>query len=381
MIAKVSLFRTVLALMLAVLVATPGLAEMPPAEERIGWFHEEHIVDYAYIAEYAVLPKRDDVTIVDSRPARKYSGGHIPTSATLPQSQFDALAAGVLPENKDQLLIFYCGGYKCPLSHKSAFAAEAMGYTNIKVYAAGDPDWKANGGVLSIDTARLQQMMAGEDPVMVVDSRPRGRKYDAGHIPGALSLPDSVFETHAGLLPADKNASLVFYCGGYICKLSDNSAKKAMALGYENVVTYQIGFPAWKKEVGIVAMNTSPDATPAAAAAPAMPAAGEGIVPIDVFQKLLAEAPDSMVVVDVRDEAEYAAGHLEGSLNIPVGKLDDQLFDLPDNKQIVFVCTSGGRSGEAFDLTKLLRPELNAGFVDAVIAFNADGTLDIKPHE
>lgn len=379
--------RTLIGLVMALaLVAGPATfaqaeeQKMPPKEERIGWFHDAKIVDYDFIKGYAVLPKRDDVMIIDSRPARKYSAGHIPTSVLMPDSKFEEMAAGILPEAKDQLLIFYCGGYHCKLSHKSAYKAEKMGYSNIKVYAAGSPDWKAKGEVMSIDTAMLQQMMAGEDPVLIVDSRPKGRKYDAGHIPGALSIPDKQFEKYAGMLPTDKATNLVFYCGGFICKLSDNSARKAMALGYKKVKTYQAGFPAWKKEVGVVAKNVTPDTATAAAAAPAMPAAGEGIMSIADFKAALATPPADLLIVDVRDAEEFAAGAIPGSLNMPVGGLDDTMFELPDDKRIVFTCTSGGRSGEAYDLVKLLRPELKAVFVDAVVKYNKDGTVEITAH-
>ena len=52
-----------------------------------------------------------DAMIVDSRPKQpRYDQGHIPTAVSLPDSQFDNLAADVLPSNKDAQLIFYCGG-------------------------------------------------------------------------------------------------------------------------------------------------------------------------------------------------------------------------------------------------------------------------------
>jgi len=44
--------------------------------------------------------------------------------------------AGKLPQDKSTLLIFYCGGVECMLSHNSAFKAEKLGYTNIRVYSA-----------------------------------------------------------------------------------------------------------------------------------------------------------------------------------------------------------------------------------------------------
>lgn len=375
---------TGLAMAVAVAFAPVSIAwaeqAAPTAEDKAGWYHEEHVVDYDFIAPYAVLPQRDDVMIVDSRPDRMFGPGHIPTSVLIPDSKF-AEMTDMLPEAKDQMLIFYCGGYACKLSHKSAFKAEELGYTNVKVYAAGFPDWKEKGGSVSINTAYVQQLMAGEEPVMVYDSRPKGSKYDKGYIPGAVSLPDSKFETMSGILPANKDTALVFYCGGFICKLSDNSAQAAMKMGYTKVFTYPAGYPEWKKLVGVVAMLVSPDTNAAASmAVPEMAAPGEGAIDIEVFKGLLAERPDNLVIVDVRDAEERAVAFLEGSLHIAVGELEDKVFDLPDDKKIVFICTAGGRSGEAYDLAKLLNPGLDVAFVDAVVKYNKDGTIEVSPH-
>ncbi|MDV7145414.1 rhodanese-like domain-containing protein [Tropicimonas sp. TH_r6] len=375
---------TGLAMAVAVAFAPVSIAwaeqAAPTAEDKAGWFHEEHVVDYDFIAPFAVLPQRDDVLIVDSRPDRMFGPGHIPTSVLIPDSKF-AEMTDMLPEAKDQMLIFYCGGYACKLSHKSAFKAEEMGYTNVKVYAAGFPDWKEKGGSVSINTAYLQQLMAGEEPVLVVDSRPKGSKYDKGYIPGAISLPDTKFDTMSGLLPTAKDTALVFYCGGFICKLSDNSAQAAMEMGYTKVFTYPAGYPEWKKLVGVVAMLVSPDTNATAAmTAPDMPAPGEGAMGVEEFNKILAERPDNVLIVDVRDVEEFAAGALQDTMNVPVGELEDKVFDLPDDKKIIFICTSGGRSGEAYDLSKLLNPGLDVAFLDAVVKYKKDGTIEVTPH-
>ena len=70
--------------------------------------------------------------IIDSRPAAQYDG-HIPGAINIPDSQFDKLV-DKLPADKATLLLFYCGGLECMLSHNSAFKAEKLGYTNVKVY-------------------------------------------------------------------------------------------------------------------------------------------------------------------------------------------------------------------------------------------------------
>jgi hypothetical protein len=44
------------------------------------------------------------------------------------------------------------------------------------------------------------------------------------------------------------------------------------------------------------------------------------------------------------------------------------------------VCGTGGRSGEAYDMVKLLRGELTAYFLDADLKFNADGSYTVKAH-
>lgn len=46
----------------------------------------------------------------------------------------------------------------------------------------------------------------------------------------------------------------------------------------------------------------------------------------------------TMAVLDVRPEVEYAAGHLPGAINIPLGELENLLTLLPRNKEIVAYC-------------------------------------------
>ena len=49
---------------------------------------------------------------------------------------------------------------------------------------------------------------------LIIDSRPKRPKYDKGYIPIAISIPDSKFGKMIDKLPKDKNALLIFYCGG-----------------------------------------------------------------------------------------------------------------------------------------------------------------------
>ena len=65
---------------------------------------------------------------------------------------------------------------------------------------------------------------------------------------------------------------------------------------------------------------------------------------------------EKAVVVDVCDPAEYAAGHVTGSKNIPLAQLESQLAAAVKNKAtpVILVCASGMRSSRAVSVaTKL----------------------------
>lgn len=54
---------------------------------------------------------------------------------------------------------------------------------------------------------------------------------------------------------------------------------------------------------------------------------------------LISRLHDGLVtVLDVRPEDEFALGHLPGALNIPLGKLEHRLADLPTDREIIAYC-------------------------------------------
>ena len=52
-------------------------------------------------------------------------------------------------------------------------------------------------------------------------------------------------------------------------------------------------------------------------------------------------------LVDVRTPAEFAGGHVKGSVNIPLNTVPAQLVKFKNKKNIIVFCQSGGRSGQA----------------------------------
>lgn len=65
---------------------------------------------------------------------------------------------------------------------------------------------------------------------------------------------------------------------------------------------------------------------------------------------------EKAVVVDVRDPAEFAAGHVTGAKSIPLGELEAKLPGAVKNKALplILVCASGARSGRAVAIAKKL---------------------------
>ena len=65
---------------------------------------------------------------------------------------------------------------------------------------------------------------------------------------------------------------------------------------------------------------------------------------------------EKAVVVDVCEPAEFAAGHVTGAKNVPLGELETKLSGAVKNKTLplILVCASGARSGRAVAIAKKL---------------------------
>ena len=74
-------------------------------------------------------------------------------------------------------------------------------------------DWKFHS-IVDVDFVMQQVKVPMPEDVMLIDSRPKRAKYDKGHIPMAVNIPDSKFDKMTDKLPADKSSPLIFYCQG-----------------------------------------------------------------------------------------------------------------------------------------------------------------------
>ena len=58
------------------------------------------------------------------------------------------------------------------------------------------------------------------------------------------------------------------------------------------------------------------------------------------------------MIIDVRTPGEFAGGHINGSVNIPLNVLPSKIGSLDKNKALVLCCASGMRSGSACSILK-----------------------------
>lgn len=70
--------------------------------------------------------------------------------------------------------------------------------------------------------------------------------WKEGHIPGAIDFASNKAKL-AKLLPKDKSALVVAYCGGPQCGAYAAAAKAAKELGYTNVKHLSAGISGWKE--------------------------------------------------------------------------------------------------------------------------------------
>ncbi|MGH3756532.1 rhodanese-like domain-containing protein [Actinophytocola sp.] len=67
-------------------------------------------------------------------------------------------------------------------------------------------------------------------------------------------------------------------------------------------------------------------------------------VPSVAVPELPAELPEQTVLLDVREQDEWDAGHAPQAQHIPMSELAGRLGELPDDQELLVICRSGGRS-------------------------------------
>jgi rhodanese-related sulfurtransferase len=94
----------------------------------------------------------------------------------------------------------------------------------------------------ALTTEDLWQRIKRKDRLVVLDVRPQ-EEYEAGHIPGAVSIPLEDLKKRVKELP--KSKQIVAYCRGPVCALAPEATRFLKRKGY-NVKRLVEGAPDWE---------------------------------------------------------------------------------------------------------------------------------------
>ncbi len=159
---------------------------------------------------------------------------------------------------------------------------------------------------------------------VVIDGR-TNEEFDEAHIAGALSTSayDTGFATKVSRVAPD-GAEII------VVAASDGDERDAAellaAVGMRVRGFLEGGMTAWRTEERPVRKI-------------------ELIDPDELARR--ADGAEPPLILDVRNDAEYAGEHIPGSLHIPYGDLADRFDELPRERPIAAICRGGKRSGLA----------------------------------
>jgi hypothetical protein len=98
------------------------------------------------------------------------------------------------------------------LALTAGFATTTLA-ADTKKKDASNADWKFHD-IVDVDFVMQHISVPMAENVKIIDARPKRAKYDKGHIPGAVSIPNSSFDKMTAQLPAPKDTLLIYYCEG-----------------------------------------------------------------------------------------------------------------------------------------------------------------------
>jgi hydroxyacylglutathione hydrolase len=159
---------------------------------------------------------------------------------------------------------------------------------------------------------------------LLVDAR-TNEQFDEAHIPGAISASaaDTGFATKVGHVVApDRELIVVAASDGY----EREAAELLGAVGLAVRGFLAGGMTAWRSED--------------------RPVERIELIGPDALSERIADGGEPLVL-DVRDDDEFAAGRIPGSVHIPYPQLVGRLSELPADREIAVVCSGGKRSGLA----------------------------------
>jgi len=182
---------------------------------------------------------------------------------------------------------------------------------------------------LALKPASLAELFAGG--ATVLDSRSPA-EFDAGHLPGSINLPvaSAGFGTRAGWA-LDPNDALVIVAAD--AAAIEATTSRLQAVGFWTLSGACVADPAAWEQVGLTVAES--DAW-------------------DLDRLALGLLDDAIELVDVREQSEWAEGHVEGSLHVPLNRLRTvgSVPGAADGRITAVACAAGARAAFAASLLR-----------------------------
>ncbi len=172
-----------------------------------------------------------------------------------------------------------------------------------------------------LDRGALERALAAG--ALVVDLRPQ-QEYAVGHVAGTISIPlNASFTNWAGwLVPYGADFYLIAPATGTAAV--DRAMRDLAMIGLDRVAGWFESsiIDEWAAAGG--GLGSVPQITPA-----------------DLSASL---SHDAVTLLDVRNDNEWASGHIAGARHVPLGRLSEALDSIPRTRPIVVQCHAGSRS-------------------------------------
>ena len=321
-----------------------------------------------------IMTGKEPYHLYDARPVKRFGKAHVPGAR--PAHPKDENFLSLLPEDKDALLVFYCGGPTCPYTGIAVEMAQKAGHTNLKGYQAGLPGWKKNKLPVHAEAGWLVKNL--NEQTVILDVRDT-QASSRSHIQGAVALPVAELQAMTKRFMAEKTvaelpgvtdmqAPIVVYADSHTSREALLAYKELGNWGYAAPTVLYKGFAGWQ-EVGLLTAE-GPATTEIVYQKKLTP----GAIAPEEFAAL-EKSREGVYFIDVRTDKEAATGMLRDARHVPLEKLEDTAADLPKDKEIIIYCANGIRAEMAYET--LNNMGLKTRFLNETITIDKQGNYKL----
>jgi rhodanese-related sulfurtransferase len=288
-----------------------------------------------------------ELALVDVREELIFSQRHLLLARSIPLSRFELKFAQLVPRRGTRIVLCDDGD---GAADRAAAILARNGYSEVTILDGGINAWAAAGyelfsgvnvpskafgeyiehesGTPSIAAAELEQLLRDKADIVVLDSRPFD-EYSRVSIPTGVNVPGAELVLRAREIAPSPDTMIVVNCAGRTRSII--GAQSLINAGVPNkVVALRNGTMGWSL-AGFAcdsgknrrAPDVSQQTLGWARTAALQVAQSCGVERIDraMLETWRKDETRTLYLFDVRDPAEYSAGHLAGAVSAPGGQL------------------------------------------------------------